>query len=279
MSFGIQGVSWIGEERCSYGESRLFCRGPEQNVEPPYFAFLGDNETFGRFVRHPFAAMVEKSTGHICVNLGCTNAGLDAFLQDEDILQIAAGAEVAVFQVMRPQNQSNKYYRVHPRRNDRFLLPTREMIRLYPEVDFTQFSFNNHLLLTLQDLSPVKFNSIVAELKRLWLEQMTTLVDRMPHPPVLLWLRYDGGKLPGAQSRLESTLVEDAMVEMLRPKLRKVVEIQVEPAGIAGEMNAMEYGPMQAPMASHMIGQATHYEIAETLVEVMPVLRQQKRPA
>ena len=123
MSIEIPGASALDIEPCRYGASKLVCRGPLRRPEKPYFAFLGDGETFGKFVRRPFAGLVELATGQPCVNLGGANTGLDAYLADPDILEIAANSETAVVQAMGPQNLTNRFYRVHPRRNDRFIAP------------------------------------------------------------------------------------------------------------------------------------------------------------
>ena len=55
------------------------------------------------------------------VNLGCLNAGPDVYLNDPEILRIASKADVTVLQVVGAANLTNRFYTVHPRRNDRFL--------------------------------------------------------------------------------------------------------------------------------------------------------------
>ena len=84
-------------------------------------AFLGGSETYGKFIQDPFPDLVERALGMTCVNLGYMNAGVDAFIHEAEVLSLAAAAEITVIQLMGAQNMSNRLYRVHPRRNDRFL--------------------------------------------------------------------------------------------------------------------------------------------------------------
>jgi len=255
------------EVLCQYGASRLLCRGPRRVVSKPYVAFLGTSETFGKFVETPFVAQIEKATGVACVNLGAANSGLDAFVQDPDILKIAAGADLAVIQVMGAQNLSNRYYRVHPRRNDRFLQASPLLSAIYAEVDFTDFHFNKHLLGTLKSISSTRFRAVKTELQDLWLARMRLLLRTMAHKPLLLWLRYpaDSDALLGA----DPLLVGRSMLNRLKPDIAGIIEIAVERTGEPGELDKMRFGQMQAPAASHMIGPDTHSAIASQLAGVL----------
>ena len=131
---------------CRYGRSKLLFRGPLRKTSSPYVVFVGGTQTFGRYVETPFPALVELSSGVPCINFGLQNAGLDVFLHDADVMKIAAGAHVTVVQVLGAHNMSNRYYSVHPRRNDRFIAPSKLLCSIYPEVDFAEFHFTRHLL-------------------------------------------------------------------------------------------------------------------------------------
>ena len=65
---------------------------------------------------------------------------------------------------------------MHPRRNDRFLRASERLQSLYPEVDFTEFHFNRHLLGRLQELSEERFAEIAGELRQAWLARMKHLL-------------------------------------------------------------------------------------------------------
>ncbi len=57
---------------------------------------------------------------------------------------------MTVIQVMGAHNMSNRFYAVHPRRNDRFLRASLGCCKtIYPEVDFTEFNFTRHMLTAL----------------------------------------------------------------------------------------------------------------------------------
>ena len=260
MSFENPGAGTLEIPPCRYGTSKLLCRGPRRVPEKPYFAFLGDGETFGKFVARPFASLVELATGQPCLNLGGSNAGIDAYLDDPTLLEIAAGAEISVVQAMGPQNLTNRYYRVHPRRNDRFLAPAAPLRALFPELDFTEYNFNRHLLAGMRKISPRRCGDVERHLKRCWCDRMRQLQARLDRPPLLLWLRYD---------RAEPALLDREMINALTPGLAGVVEVPVRPAGRAGEMLAMHYGPLQAPAAARMIGPSAHQAIAEALLRKM----------
>ena len=109
-------------------------------------ACIGGTETYGRFVSDPFPALLERRLGGACVNFGSINSGLESILNDPELMRLACGAEACVVQLPGAQNLSNRLYRVHPRRNDRFLGASRMMQAIFDDVDFTQFHFTRHLL-------------------------------------------------------------------------------------------------------------------------------------
>lgn len=94
---------------CRYGSSRLLFRGPKKILKKPYIAFVGGSETYGKFVASPFPDLVGSETGVAQVNLGCHNAGLDAFLNDDTALSICKRAELTVLQVFGASDISNRY--------------------------------------------------------------------------------------------------------------------------------------------------------------------------
>ena len=267
MSFELPGARVPEDLFCRYGTSRLMCRGPRRNLSGPYIAFIGGNATFGKFVDQPFVARIEQSTGWTCVNLGAANTGLDAYVQDGAILDIAARARLVVLQVMGAQNLSNRYYRVHPRRNDRFLAASPLLAAIYGEVDFTDFHFNKHLLGTLKNISPTRFRVVQEELQETWVARMRLLLGALPQKPVLLWLRYEAET--DAALGPDPLLIGHAMLDRLRPDIAQVVEVPVKRIGRSDELHEMRFGPMQAPAAAHMIGPATHGAIAGRVAGVL----------
>ncbi len=267
MSFEIPGTGAPEELACRYGVSKLMCRGPRRKLDKPYLAFLGAGETFGRFVDHPFVALVEQALNRPCVNLGNTNSGLDAYVQDPEILRIASEAQLAVIQVTGAQNLSNRYYRVHPRRNDRFLAASPLLKEIYQEVDFTTIHFNKHLLNTLHATSPERFAIVRTELKQTWLARMRLLLRSLARKPLLLWLRYPGD--PVAELGASPLLIGHNMLDDLRPDLEGIIEVPVKRTCETDELTRMRFGPMQAPAAAHMIGPEMHRLIAERIAVIV----------
>lgn len=269
MSFHIAGAGALDEPVCRYAGSALSYRGPCASLDEPYIAFLGGNETYGRFVEAPFPLLTDRLLGRSCVNLGCVNAGLDTMLNDAGLMRIAAGAELVVLQLPGAQNLSNRYYRVHPRRNDRFLAPTGRLAALYPDVDFTEFHFTKHLLGTLLRLGPDRFAAIREELRDIWLDRMDRLLRALGGRVLLLWLQYADDRPHGDEALgPDPLLLTRSMIDRVRGESRGLIEVAVAPAcQRAGEMEKMAYGPLQAPAAEHMLGPGMHMRIASRLAD------------
>jgi len=86
MKHDVLEAGGLSYEPCRYGMSRIFFRGPQRNLEQPYLAFLGGTETFGKFIDHPFPDLLETHLKRPCVNFGCVNGGVDAFVNDPTIM-------------------------------------------------------------------------------------------------------------------------------------------------------------------------------------------------
>lgn len=266
MSFESAGADAPDHGSCNYGASRLKFRGPARRLDRPYVAFLGGSETYGRFVRTPFADLVEERLGMACVNLGCVNAGPDALAHDPAVVEIARNARLCVVQVLGAQNLSNRFYRVHPRRNDRFLEALPVLQRMFREVDFTEFHFNGHLLTALRKSSPARFARVREELQRAWGARMRGLIAAIGTPVVLLHIGHDpGGRGAAAGLGAEPALVEPWMLDLLEREGAGRVAVQVRTARQSGEMGDMICGALQVPAAEHMIGPGAHRAVANAL--------------
>ncbi|MDE4132899.1 DUF6473 family protein [Phaeobacter sp. QD34_3] len=259
MSYELKSVTALSGGTCCYAGSRLQVRGPVRDLDDPYIAFLGGTEVFGRFVAEPFPAVTETLVEQPCVNLGGVNAGLESFLCDTSLMKIARDADLAVVQLLGAQNLSNRYYKVHPRRNDRFLKARSELTSLYPEVDFTEFHFSKHLLSRLKQVSEERFETLRLHLQSDWVSRMGDLIAMMEGRVVLLWLRYTLGG-PGLLGR-EPVLIDQGMVDSLRPLVKGVVELPVSTAGLANDVFGMDMGPLDMPTAKHMLGPKEHNRI------------------
>lgn len=188
MSIEHRGLLPLDYDPVCYPGSVLRFRGPARALDRPYVLCLGGSETFGRFVHAPFADQLDRALPLDVVNMGVMNAGLDVVTQDAAIAAALHGAQAVVLQISGAQNMSNRFYTVHPRRNDRFIRATTMLRTIYRDVDFTEFHFTRHLLTRLKTLSADRFGVIKAELQAAWVARMLAFLDRAEVPVHLLWL-------------------------------------------------------------------------------------------
>jgi len=259
---------------CRYGKSKLLFRGPRRKLEGDYVAFLGGTETYGKFITKPFPGLVEDEIGKTCVNFGWLNAGVDVFLNDPTILEASAGARATVVQVMGAQNMSNRFYAVHPRRNDRFLQASSLLRTVFREVDFTEFHFNRHLLRTLQTLSQDRYEMVRDELKNAWLARMELLLGKISGKSILLWFADHPPEDPDAADGLghDPLYVDRDMIEKIRPFATEVVIVTASTTAIKSGVEGMVYSQMEAPAAAEMMGPTAHKEAAVALGDVLDQL-------
>jgi hypothetical protein len=206
--------------RDRYEGSRLYVRAPLRKPMGNYIACAGGTETFGLGLARPYPALLERRTRRVCINLGVPHAGPGALLDDSALLEICAGAEQVVLQATGAAGLSNRFFTVHPRRNDRFLRASATLRALYPEIDFTDFCFVRHMLGALQGCGAVRFELVRAELRTAWSERMRLLIDRIGVPVTLVVMptRVESGDLGD-----EPLFVSREMLDALRPKLRGIV--------------------------------------------------------
>lgn len=273
MVYAFPGAGALDYLPCHYGTSRLLFRGPRCDLSKDYVACIGGTETYGKFIPRPFATLLEDHLDLPMANLGCVNAGPDVYLQEQEVTGFAAQAKACVVQVMGAQNLTNRYYTVHPRRNDRFLGATPLLRSIFRNVDFTEFNFTRHMLYALQRHSVDRFEVLAEELRSAWVSRMKDLLSHISCPTVLLWLANTPPPGPGRRADLgqEPMLVDAEMIAALRPLITSYVEITPSADALAKGTEGMAFGPMEAPAAASLPGPAFHGEAAKRL---LPVLRQ-----
>ena len=270
MSFEPRAAEALDYFPCRYGSSRTLFRGPRRRAEGDYIAFLGGTETYGKFVPRPFPGLVEDSIGVPCVNLGVVNAGPDFFLNDDSVLGVARGARAVVLQVPGAQNLSNRYYSVHPRRNDRFLKASRLMRMVFRDRDFTDFNFTGHLIRSLRtDGGDERFAMMVAELQEAWVGRMSALIASIERPVVLLWMA-DHAPAPGpATGSAEPMFIGRDTLAALRPSVAALVEVTpgqaARDAGNAGKI----FNDADRGAATELPGPLFHADVAGALGPVV----------
>lgn len=267
MAYERMGDSPLDYFPCRYSGSKLHVRGPERPLEGRYTAFLGGTETYGKFIEEPFPDLVEARTGVKCVNFGWPNAGVDVYLNDAGILAAASKARLTILQVPCVPNMSNRYYTVHPRRNDRFLEASGMLRAIYNDVDFTEFHFVRHMLRRLQTVSAERFDIIREEMQMAWLSRMQLLLRKIDSKVVLLWMsaRRPEDCADRTGVGFDPSYVTREMIETLRPMVADVVEVVASDAALAEGTKGMRFSEMETPAAEQLLGPAAHFEAAEAL--------------
>ncbi|PUB14792.1 DUF6473 family protein [Yoonia sediminilitoris] len=261
---------------CRYGASRMLFRGPRRRLDRPYIAFIGGTETYGKFISKPFPAQVEKIMRQTCVNLGCVNGGIDAFVNDPTIMEICQGADMTVVQIMGANLLSNRFYSVHPRRNDRFLRASTVLQAIYQDVDFSDFSFIRHMLGALHAKSPDRFETVVKELREAWTARMTNMLRQTGRRTILLWFSEDDlndehWSDRSNQLQADPLFVTRAMLEDLRPLVQDIVVVNPSSEALSQGTCGMIYPESQESAASEMMGVDCHTEACAALI---PSLRE-----
>ncbi len=267
MTYENPGQAALDYFPCRYGNSKLLFRGPRRRLQGDYIAFLGGTETYGKFIETPFPMLLEHETGMKSVNLGCVNAGVDAYLSDKSLMDICTGARVTVVQVMGAQNMSNRFYAVHPRRNDRFLRASNLLQTIFGEVDFTEFNFTRHMLKSLADTAPAKFPMVEQELKDAWVARMKTMLEQIDGKVVLLWMADHAPCEQGATNldQHDPMFVDRAMLDAVADHVSATVEIVAGACEQAEGLQEMVFGPMEEPAAEEMLGPVIHRRAATAL--------------
>ena len=262
---------------CRYGSSRMLFRGPRKRLDLPYLAFIGGTETYGKFIEKPFPSLVEKAMRQTCINFGCVNGGIDAFVNDATVMDICAEADLTVVQVMGANYLSNRFYTVHPRRNDRFLRASTVLQAIYPDVDFSEFSFTRHMLGALHTKSIERFDTVVNELRVAWMARMRKMLGQIGNKVILLWFSEDvmtddhWSDRPG-QLQVDPLFITATMIDQLRPLVQDVVVANPTVRAVSQGSRGMFFPASQAKAASEMLGVDCHIEASAALI---PKIRNQ----
>ena len=274
MSFDTVGPGGLDYFKCRYPGSKLLFRGPQRELRQPFVAFLGGTNTYGKFIEHPFPDLVEDQLDVTCANFGSLNAGVDTFLNDSFLQDATREAQVTVIQISSPRNMSNRYYGVHPRRNDRFLKQSTLLEALYQEVDFSQFNFTKHLMQTLRDVSPQRFQSVVDELQQAWRARMHVLLSKIPGETVLLWMSDHAPRDVEEDLDRDPWFVTRELLNEVRPYATEYVEVVASQDALDAGTHGMIYTEFEKPAAQHVLGPLVHHEAADKLAPVIARLMQ-----
>lgn len=268
MTYDTLGLGALDYLPCRYGTSKLTFRGPRRALEAPYVAFLGGTATFGKFIEQPFPLLVEHLTGVTSVNFGQVNAGLDVFSKDSTVLEAARGAQVTVIEAMGPVNMNNRFYSVHPRRNDRFLHASPDLKQLYYDVDFTQFSFTQHMLRHLYLCDAGRFAQIRHMLEKTWVRRMRRLLTQLSQEVVLVRIDASGAEVGWSmEAGPAPSLITDDMVDRLGPLLSAIVDVSSKKHSSGSE--GKTFSILEEEAAKVVPHPHIHQEVARALYPVL----------
>ncbi len=279
MTYEKMGPRYVDYMPWRFPGSRLVFRGPRRRLEGDYIAFLGGTDTYGKFIERPFPMLVEDRLGVACVNLGWPNAGVDVFLNEPAILEICRRARAVILQLPGAQNMSNRFYTVHPRRNDRFIGPSQQMQALFPEVDFTEFHFTRHMLQCLRQVAPDRFGPLRDALQRLWVLRMSVLLDQMDGKVSLLWLSARQPMDENGDDEIfsEPAFITERMIRAIADRTDSLVMVCASLAASERGRMGMVYSDLEAAAAAEVLGPPAHEEAAEALVPLLERQLEAKR--
>lgn len=271
MTYDLRADGALDYLPCRYGESKLLFRGPQKKAEGNYVAVLGGTETYGRFIQTPYPEALESYLGLTSINLGIVNAGVDAFLGDSTVMGLCKGAAATVIEITGAQNISNRFYAVHPRRNDRFLSASATLRSLFRDMEFVDVHFTRHLLAKLANDAPEKFQMVVADLKEAWVSRMATLIERIGGPVILLWVSDHrlGKSLEDPLIDRGPLFVDSAMVSALRSCAAGLVEVVADATELAEGYDEMCFSELDAAAAREILGPVVHRRAARRLAEAI----------
>lgn len=281
MAYEFLGDGALDYFPCRYGGSRVLFRGPHRQPTGDYAVVLGGAETYGKFVAAPYPALIEAELSLPMINLGYPNAGPDLYLNTPEVISLAAKAKICVVQIFGATNLSNRYFTVHPRRNDRFLGVTPALRMLFKEVDFTEFHFTRHMLQGLKRVSPERLGMVLSDLRRTWISRMRSLLRSLPGRKILVWLDSMPPPRPGEGVDLQrsTALVDTEMIAAIAPLADLFVEFQPSAGAIMHGTAGMVFSAFEEPTAKLLPNSEVHAEIAMVLAHELRGLMEMKKGA
>ena len=119
--------------------------------------------------------MLEREMSTLIHNLGAQHSGAVLYTEDDAIHEIIENAQVVFMKAPSVVNQSNPFYRVCPRRNDRFVTALGPLYDLFPEADFVECHFAKHLITKLITIDAALADIVFCTLQDEWLRDLTIM--------------------------------------------------------------------------------------------------------
>ncbi len=250
------------------GGARLPIRPLPKALQRDYVVFLGSDDTYGCHLSYPFTDLIEDATGIQTVNLGCVGARIDAFQQNEGILEMCRGARLVFIEALGAEAMSNRLYRVDVRNNQRLIRVTKYLKALYEGVDFSGIETVGELLTMLAQLSEEKLYFVRLELHMAWVARMKRLIKQIGVPVILLWLADHDPfyAATGGTIFRDPLFVDRTMLEALRQEVVDIIEITASKDEVFSACADTEE-PTSMPIGS--LGPGYHERVA---AELSPVI-------
>jgi len=179
-------------------------------------------------------------------------------------------ADLTIVQIMGANYLSNRFYSVHPRRNDRFLRASTVLQAIYNEVDFSEFTFTRHMLGALYEISPERFDIVVSELRAAWSARMRNMLGQIGKRSILLW--FSRAELTNREWFENETplsadplFVTQEMVEGLSDLVMNTVVARPSEIALSQGTTGMYFPAMQAKAAAGMLSVTSHIEASARL--------------
>ncbi len=228
MTYQKPDRAFIDYQVYKWGQLDQIYRGPQPDLSRPYVACIGAAQTFGRYAKRPFPAILGDKLGMTVANLGTGGAGPGFFLRDPVALEAASGAEVCVVQVMSARSISNRLFKVKPKRNARIMAVSKALEDLFPHVDFDTFTYAHNMLNQISEADPEQFVEVEAELKKAWVARTRSLLQAITTRKVLFWFSErtpdDTTQHREGQMMLKyPQFITQAMIDAVRPDVDEVV--------------------------------------------------------
>jgi len=271
MSFENRPQTPLDYQSVSYPGSMAEFRGPAADLTKKQVVCVGGTETFGRFIQHPFSELLSATVGRPVANLGAMNAGLELILNDAAINTAISHADHVVLQITGAHLMTNRFYRVHPRRNDRFLRASSALSTVYRSTDFTEFHFVRHMLSVLSVDSAERFAIVMRELQEAWVARMKAFIGRVDVPVHLLWLSL----LPPAERRADlengtdPLFITEAMLNEVAAVASTLTVCTASEEELAMQTHGMFFSPREVAAAKVLPGPTQHDRAADMLAEII----------
>jgi len=236
-----------------------------------YVAYIGGTETFGRFIETPYPMLLEDQSGLSSINLGCQNAGVEAFISSPELIDICSMAKVTVIEILGAPNMSNRMYTVDPRNNNRFVRASKSFKDTFPEMDFSKFDRTDDLLNEIACKAPDKVHLVRQEIQSAWVARMRTLLDKIAGRKILLWLadHVPFSAVAGGTICREPLFVDRAMLNAVTSRADRLIEIVATQDEITQGYEFLYHSDLEHAEAKEMLGPVVHARVAEALLPII----------